>query len=129
MIQFIEGYEHTNIIGVEINGTVSSDDIVILEDAIETKLDVFPKIRMITHMVDHKGWTFTGLIKDFFNKFKHAKDIERSAVIANDSWDDSLQLADQLTSGEMKRFSPRHEKKADEWIRFGALINNSRDEA
>jgi|GEM_PF-4853389 len=124
MVKLIEGFEKTNIIGLEIEGSVSAADINMVEEAMEAKLQVFPKIRIYTEMIDHKGWTFAGLIKDFFNKFKFAAEIERSAVIADQSWDDAMQLADQLTAGEMRRFSPRQESEAQSWIRHASLIQD-----
>jgi hypothetical protein len=121
MVSNISGFEKTNIVGFKIEGSVSSDDIKKVDEAIKAKLELFPKVRILTDMTDHKGWTVAGFAKDFLNKFKYANDIERSAVIADDSWDDAIELADQLTSGQMQRFSPRLDDEAIEWIRHGAL--------
>lgn len=121
MVKNIEGFEKTNVVGFKIEGSVSSQDISHVDEAIKAKLQLFPKVRVYTEMIDHTGWTVTGFIKDFFNKFKYAAEIERSAVVAGENWDDAVELADQLTSGEMQRFSPRLDDEAKEWILRGAL--------
>jgi hypothetical protein len=123
MISFKDGYERTNIVGVTISGSISSDDIVKLEDAMDQKLDRFDTIRVLTQMIDHEGWTFTGLLKDLMSKFKYASKVDKSAIIADSSWDDAAQLADQLTSGEMRRFSIRQEDAARDWIKTGCLTD------
>ncbi|GAB5466425.1 MAG: hypothetical protein Kapaf2KO_18610 [Candidatus Kapaibacteriales bacterium] len=118
MIKVLDIFKGTNIVGVKVSGKVDSDDLKRLDFEIEEKVEKYGKIRFYTDMIDHEGWTALGILKDGIQKVQYAKKIEKSAVVASEDWDDAIQLADQLTSGEMRRFSTRQEDEAIEWIKL-----------
>lgn len=126
MVREVENQKNSNVLGFEINGKVTGEDVEQVERAIENKLQTNDKVRIYTEIKDHDGWSFSGFFKDLKQKMKYAGKIEKAAIIADDDWKASAESSDLFASGEVERFDLSQSQQAKEWLKGPKFSDKNR---
>jgi len=107
-----------NVIGVRIEGDMSTKDYATLLPLLETLILKYGMIRVLVDLEDFKGVKAWGMIKSLPFSFKYASHVEKKAVITNQSWVRRLtKLSAPFFKTEVRCFSKTHTDEAWNWVR------------
>lgn len=107
-----------NVIAIKAHGTIESKDYEKLIPLIE-KLEREDKpIRLFVEIGDIEGITANAVLKDVATYFKHAKHIEKVAVVGeNDLFEKTWsKVADPFIKAEIQYFPKGEQVIAEKWI-------------
>jgi hypothetical protein len=106
------------IIGLDINGSISAEDIERVVEVIEKKFDTTSKLRIYAEISNWSGMSLGAFVKDLNFSLKHLNDFEKEAIVSDSKWLEALAaLGNSLFSGiEVKHFNFKERDKALEWI-------------
>ena len=106
------------IIGLNIDGSIASEDIDRLAKMMEKRFSQGEKLRVYAEVNNWSGMSLAALIKDLRFSLQHLDDFEKEAIVSDNKWLEALAaLGNTLFSGiEVKHFTFEDKEKALEWI-------------
>ncbi len=109
----------SNVLGFESSGTVTGKDYeTVLIPAVEAKLEEFPKIRLLYHLVpDFSGYDFEAMWDDAKVGLAHLTSWEKIAVVTDKEWIRSgVKVFGFIIPGEVRVFDNDELLTAKEWV-------------
>lgn len=111
------------ILSVGIRGQLDKGDYETFVPEVERLIRTHGKIRLVVELEDFHGWSADGLWEDIKFDLKHFADIERIAIIGDQTWERGMALfCKPFTKAEVKFFAPDEREQARLWI-AGDLSN------
>ena len=113
------GPEDGNVVTLRLNGKLLHDDYTRLVPKLEEILEKHGGIRCLIEMEDFGGFELRALWDETKFDAKHAKQIERCAVVGNKDWERWMTKLSGLlfTQAELRYFDAADREAAGEWIR------------
>lgn len=107
-----------HIIGLEIDGSIDSEDIDRLTKLMETRFGQGEKLRIYAEVSSWTGMSLAAFIEDLRFSLQHLNDFEKEAIVSDNRWLEALAaLGNTLFSGiEVKHFTFEEKDKALEWV-------------
>ena len=108
-----------NYIATRVTGKITKADYQKILPIINEQLQTNEKIRWYFEMEDFEGWDMKGLYEEVNFDIKHAKDLEKIAMVGEKKWTEWLSdLMKPFTSAEVKHFDPAQKEEAKAWIKI-----------
>ena len=106
------------IIGLNINGSINSEDIDRLAKLMEKRFGRGEKLRVYAEVTNWSGMSLAALVKDLRFSLQHLNDFEKEAIVSDNKWLEALAaLGNTLFSGiEVKHFTFEEREQALKWI-------------
>ena len=106
------------IVGLEIDGSIDSEDIDRLAEMMEKRFSQGERLRIYAEVTNWSGMSLAAFIKDLRFSLKHLQDFEKEAIVSDSKWLEALAaLGNTLFSGiEVKHFTLNEKDKALEWV-------------
>ncbi len=105
------------IIAFKVFGKVIKTDYDVLNPLLEKTEKEYEAVRLFIEIGDIEGITAEALIKDIATYFKHAKHIEKVAVIGQGKMEKVwAKIADPFIRADVNYFLPEEKDIAVEWI-------------
>lgn len=105
------------VLTVRASGKLSKDDYEQFTPAVEQLLKQAGKLRLLFEMHDFHGWEAGALWEDIKFDFKHFADIERLAIVGEDTWEEWMaKFCQPFTSAEIRYFDRAQAAEARHWI-------------
>ncbi|TXF86284.1 STAS/SEC14 domain-containing protein [Neolewinella aurantiaca] len=110
------GHEH--LLGVAIIGKMGIADYDRLNTLIEEQAAKYGQARIMLEIVTSAGFSGKALMEDLKTSVKQYKNVERMAIIGDQSWlKTTVRLSDLLTPGlELSAFGTTERKRAISWL-------------
>jgi hypothetical protein len=109
------------VLEVQASGTLVHEDYMKFEAKVSQLRLTHPKLRVLFEMVNFHGWDAAGLLDDAKFDFKHAKDIERFAMVGDKKWEKYVTaVGSLLTMAKVKYFDAAQLAEAKRWVTDGA---------
>ncbi|MFO1019607.1 MAG: STAS/SEC14 domain-containing protein [Planctomycetales bacterium] len=106
-----------NYLHVSVTGKLTADFYKEFVPMIEEQIKNNGKVRILFEMHDFHGWTAGALWEDLKFDFKHAKDIERLAVVGESKWEQGMAtFCKPFTSAKIQYFDVSKLADAQAWI-------------
>lgn len=106
-----------NVIGFEITGQMTLDDIEIMADQLESIMDCFGKVRLLVHLRDFAGFQHGVIWEDVKFSRQHRDAIARLAVVAPTRWQRLVaSMLSPLVNAQTKIVDEEHAQEAWEWV-------------
>lgn len=107
-----------NVIGIRIGGKISGDDIALIAEEIEARLERHSKLRIYAEVDGLAGMTMNALLKDIAFSLRHFRDFEREAIVSDAAWLKRLAvIGDRVVPGiEVRHFYKSERDDALAWI-------------
>jgi len=116
-LQFEEMAEE-NVIEAHLSGKLGGEDYERFTPEVERMINKGGKIRMLTDMHDFHGWDARGLWEEFKLDVRHAKDLERLAVVGEKKWQQWMaRICQPFTDAKIRYFDHSQMEQARSWIR------------
>ena len=108
-----------HVIGCEVDGKISSEDIDIIWNEIEKKFKDHEKLSVYVEVKDYRGISLDALFEDFKLAYKHFSDFSKKAVVTDKKWMKKLTpIVDKIFPNiEVKCFSFEDKDKAAQWVK------------
>ena len=108
-----------NYIATRVTGKITKADYQKIIPIINEQLQTNNKIRWYFEMENFEGWDMKGLYEEVNFDIKHAKDLEKIAMVGEKKWTEWLSdLMKPFTSAEVKHFDPAQKEEAKAWIKI-----------
>lgn len=109
---------HDNIIGYTLSGQVTDDEYGQVMSELRDDIARHGKIRVLFRLRDLSLQSFFAALDERFRFFQeHGDDVERAAIVTDDTGGDLLtRLADAIGPAETQHFSGADEDKAWNWL-------------
>lgn len=91
---------HDNIIGVEVGGDITLDDIKLGEAAFEELIEKYGKVSWLCIWTNTHYTTMRAFYEDAMWMLKHLKNFDRMAVVSDKWWKKLLIKTDGMVFGE-----------------------------
>jgi hypothetical protein len=115
-LQMIESQD-SEIVEVQLTGTLTDNDFRNLEPAFERIVNEHGKLRVLLRMLDFHGWDGHALWDELKFDAKHLGEIERLAVVGDRQWEKYLTtFGSVLTSAEVRYFDRDEAPQARAWL-------------
>ncbi|MTB53475.1 STAS/SEC14 domain-containing protein [Lewinella sp. W8] len=110
------GEEH--LLGIAVVDKMEVADYDRINVLIEEQVKKYGKARMLLEIVDVSGFSGQALLEDLKTGIKNYKNVERMAIIGDQSWlKTTVKLGDLLTPGlELSAFNTTERKRAISWL-------------
>ena len=107
-----------NVIGFRIEGKISGEDVSLITEEIEARLERYSKLRIYAEVDGLAGMTMKALFKDIAFSLRHFRDFEREAIVTDAAWLRQLALiGDRVVPGiEVRHFYKSERDDALQWI-------------
>ena len=107
-----------NVIAINIDGKISTEDIETITSQVEEQLKSYPKLRAYVEVKQLGGISLEALFKDLKFAFKHINHFEKKAVVCDPSWlTQFATLSSKLFPMiEVKCFSWSEQDQARDWV-------------
>ena len=110
--------EEPRLAVIRTDGEVTQEDYDKVVPRLEQLIRENGKIRVLLDVPQFEGATPSALWRDLKFDAKHLSDVERMAVVEDEGWEDAAaQLAEPLTSAQVKTFSAQEADQARNWVR------------
>ncbi|MEN6625812.1 MAG: STAS/SEC14 domain-containing protein [Candidatus Sumerlaeia bacterium] len=120
MIEFTKLHEG-RILQLTLTGKLSREDYKHFLPEIEQLIETHGKISILMFMVDFHGWTAGGLVEDTQFAVRHARHIDRIAMVGDKKWEHGMAVVCKpFTSAEIRFFEPSQAADARAWVEHGA---------
>lgn len=109
---------HHNLVGIAIVGKLEVADYDKISYHIQDVAEQHGKARIFLEVVNLQGISFRALWEDIKTSVKHYGDIERVAIVGDQSWlKASVKIGDVLTPGlDMAAFNANERQRAINWL-------------
>lgn len=106
------------LLGLAIIGKMNTADYDRINVLIEEQAQKYGKARILLEIVTSAGFSGKGLMEDLKTSVKQYKNVERIAIIGDQSWlKTTVRLSDLLTPGlELSAFGTTERKRAIAWL-------------
>lgn len=110
-----------HIIGIEIDGWISAEDINRLIKLIEPRINTGEKLNVYAEVNSWTGMSLKAFTEDLKFSLQHLNDFEKEAIVSDNKWLEALAaVGNTLFSGiEVKHFSLNERDKALQWLGVG----------
>lgn len=110
--------EHSNVVGLSIDGKIETSDIEKMTAVVEEKLKSHAKLRAYVEVKNLGGISAEALLEDLKFALRHLQDFERKAVVCDPSWLSKLATTSNklFPSIEVKCFPRSEQSQAMEWV-------------
>jgi len=117
MIKILD-FDSEKVIGIEIKGKISADDIEHVSKLAEEKFEKFDKLSVYVEMERFEGISLEAFFKDLKFGIKNFRKFDKKAVVTDKSWVKKLgQFSDKLFGSiEIKCFSFEKKDEAVKWV-------------
>ena len=108
-----------NVIAIRVSEKIVAKDYEKLTPVIEkTEREVKP-FRLFIRLEDVKGITGLAMLKDIVTSFKHAKNMEKVAVVGEGNYNEDMwaKAASPFVKADVKYFPVEQQMLAEEWIK------------
>ena len=111
-------HQPDHIIGLNIDGSIDSEDIDRLAKLMEKRFGRGEKLRVYAEVNNWSGMSLAALVKDMRFSLQHLNDFEKEAIVSDNKWLEALAaLGNTLFLGiEVKHFTLDEKDKALEWV-------------
>jgi hypothetical protein len=106
------------IIGLNIDGWIDTEDIERITKLIEPRLKQGKKLRIYVEVNSWSGMSLGAFVKDLRFSLQHLKDFDKEAIVSDRKWLESLTAVTNtlFSSIEVKHFLPDEKDQALEWL-------------
>lgn len=102
---------------VTVTGKLTAEFYKEFAPMIEAQMKSQGKVRILFEMHDFHGWTAGALWEDIKFDFKHARDIERLAIVGESKWEQGMAaFCKPFTSAKIHYFDVSRLSDAEAWI-------------
>ena len=107
-----------HIIGIEIDGWISAEDIDRLTKLIEPRINAGERLSIYAEVNSWTGMSLKAFIEDLKFGLQHLNDFEKEAIVSDSKWLEALAaLGNTLFSSiEVKHFTSDEKDKALQWV-------------
>lgn len=111
-------FPNENVVGLNIHGKVSTEELEQVTDAIESKLEQHEKLRLYVEMEDFEGMSFEAFFKDLKFGVKNWDRFDKEAIVTDKDWMEKIAgAADKVFRNiEVRTFEPENKDQAKEWV-------------
>jgi len=115
-LQFEEMAEGS-VLEAHVSGRLTDEDYRQFAPEVEKIVNKHGKIRMLTDMHDFHGWNTSGLWEEFKLDVRHAKNLERLAIVGEKKWQEWMsRVCQPFTDAEIRYFDRSDMAQAQTWI-------------
>jgi hypothetical protein len=108
---------HDGTLAVKASGKLVHADYAALGPELERRIAAHGKLSALFDITEFEGWDLHGAWDDFALGMKHIGDFERIAVVGDAKWQDfAINLADALTSADVRFFQKAKREQAWTWV-------------
>ncbi|MEO0626627.1 MAG: STAS/SEC14 domain-containing protein, partial [Bacteroidota bacterium] len=109
---------NTRLLGLAIVGQLTQKDYDLLDVLIEDQKKEYGKARIYLEIVDLQGISFRAIWQDLRTTIKHYTQIERIAIVGDQSWlKATIKVSDLMTPGlDMQAFPTEERQRALNWL-------------
>jgi len=102
---------------VRASHTLTHSDYKNFIPIVEKLIKKHGKIRLLFEMADFHGWSGTALWDDIKFDFKHFGDIDRLAMVGENTWEKGMSMfCKPFTSAEIRYFEKSRIEEARSWL-------------
>ena len=107
-----------HVIGLEIDGSINSEDIDRLAELMEKRFSQGEKLSVYAEVKHWSGMSLSAFIKDLRFSLQHLNDFEKEAIVSDNKWLEALAaFGNTLFSGiEVKHFTFEEKDRALAWV-------------
>lgn len=106
-----------NLIEVTLTGKLTKEFYQQFVPLVEKQIAEHGKLRLLVVLHDFHGWTAGALWEDIKFDMKHARDIERLAIVGESKWEQGMAtFCKPFTSATIKYFNHTKIDEARTWI-------------
>ena len=107
----------TNVVQVNLRGTLHADDYQHLVPAIERQIKQHGQLRLLVILDDFHGWDAGALWQDVKFDFQHHGDFRKIAIVGDSKWQEGMAIfCKPFTSAAVKFFQRDHLSVASNWL-------------
>ena len=107
----------SKVLEAHVSGKLTEDDYERFTPEVEKVINKYGKIRMLTDMHDFHGWDARGLWEEFKLDVRHAKDLERLAIVGEKRWQEWMsKFCRPFTDATIRYFDRSQMDTARTWI-------------
>ncbi len=106
------------VVGFRLQGRLEKADYDRIIPLLESKIERFGKIRVLLEIKELRGITPAALWEDLKFDVRHAKDVERLAVVGDTDWQEWMaKISQPLIAGEARFFEFADLRDAWTWLK------------
>ena len=107
----------TNVLQINLSGTLSADDYQQMVPVVEQAIAEHGNLRLLVSMQDFHGWQAGALWEDLKFDFKHFGDFRKIAMVGDSKWQSGMAtFCKPFTAATIKYFEAGHESAAAKWL-------------
>jgi SpoIIAA-like len=121
MLEVMERGGSGNVVGLRVTGTVQREDFRVLTPHVDAAIARHGSVRLLCDLSGWAGIEPGALWEDLRFSLRHARDIDRMAVVTDRRWIERwVAFAGRLVGTEVRCFEPADRDDAWAWVREGA---------
>lgn len=108
-----------NVIAIKVSGKIEAEDYEKLTPVIEKTEREGKPVRLFLRLENMEGITGLAMLKDIAMYFKHARNMEKVAVVGEGEYNEDVwsKVAAPFVKGEVKYFPVEEQVLAEDWIK------------
>ena len=108
-----------NVVAIRISGKIEAKDYEKLTPVIEKTEREGKPVRLFIRLEDIEGITGLAILKDIVTYFKHAKNMEKVAVVGEGDYKEDMwaKAASSFVKADVKYFPVEQQILAEDWIK------------
>ena len=112
-------FENQPVVGIRVKGKLTKSDIIMIEEAVDAKLDLYEKLSVYVEIEKFSGLTWQAFWEDLKYGLPKWRRFSKKAVVSQEDWVKNLyKIAGDLVPGiKVKHFSPDEVEKAKKWVK------------
>ncbi len=112
-----------NVVVVRATGKLTEADYKVFTPVLESAIQEHGSIRVLFVLHDFHGWDLGGFWQDIKFDAKHAKDVDRFAIVGDKKWFEWMgKLCNTFTHTQAKTFHSDQLAEAEAWVKEGAAV-------
>ena len=118
MFEFMD-FTKDNVIAIRVSGKIEAKDYEKLTPVIEKTEREGKPVRLFLRLEDVEGMTGLAILKDIATYFKHAKKMEKVAVVGEGDYNEDkwAKVATPFVKADVKYFPVEKQVIAEDWIK------------
>lgn len=117
MYRILEGSE-TGIVGIKVEGTLSSDEYDLLNSYLEQLMQEVGPINFLCEMADLEIEKGQSLWKEMNTRLRSLRNYQKIALVGDRRWpEDGITDRDSSLNRQVKYFAPEHIHEAWDWVK------------
>lgn len=105
---------------IRVSGQLHKPDYELFVPEVERLIKQHGRIRMLVQLNEFRGWTAGALWEDIKFDVRHFSDIERLAIVGEETWEQGMaSFCAPFTRAEVRFFPVERADEARDWIEEG----------